>query len=288
MTHLIFSLLLSCHNAIEQPQQQMPSKRLFAIGDVHADLQATKEVLILAGIIDKEYKWIAENTIVVQTGDLTDRGPDGDTILEFIKRLEKEAPLKNSQLITLIGNHESMNLLGDWRYVSKEDISNFGGLEKRKVAFSTGGKWREWFLSHDAVTKVQNTVFVHGGITEEYAKLGIEEINQQIKQALIQGNKSEILSADGPLWYRGYLREDETVACAHLKRTLDQLRAKRMVVGHTTQRSGQIAHRCSGALIGIDTGISNHYGKNLSVLELSADDARAIYVGKNTDIPDPS
>lgn len=288
MTHLIFTLLLSCHSVIEQPQPQKPSTRLIAIGDIHADLQATKETLLLAGIIDKNDSWIAENTILVQTGDLTDRGPDGDSILHFIKRLEQEAPSKSSQLITLIGNHEAMNLSGDWRYVSKEDILDFGGLEKRKAAFSPNGKWRQWFLSHDAVAKVQDNVFVHGGITEEYATLGIDTINLEIKQALIQGSKPKILSAQGPLWYRGYLREEESKACAQLHRVLKLLDAKRMIVGHTTQRDGKIAHRCSGALIGIDTGISKHYGKNVSVLELTADDARAIYVGKNTDIPDPS
>ena len=148
MSHLFFSLVLSCQSMIEQPQQKKAQNRLLAIGDVHADLDATKEVLILAGIIDSNHTWIAKNTILVQTGDLTDRGPDGDSILQFMNQLEQEAPKHNSQFITLIGNHESMNLMGDWRYVSKEDVQDFGGLEKRKEAFSKEGIWREWFLTH--------------------------------------------------------------------------------------------------------------------------------------------
>lgn len=287
MSNLFLSIVLSCQSVIEQPQQKKAQNRLMAIGDVHADLEATKEVLILANIIDQNHKWIAKNTILVQTGDLTDRGPDGDAILKFLKQLEEEAPKHNSQFITLLGNHESMNLMGDWRYVSSEDIEDFGGLEQRKAAFIDGGTWRSWFLTHDAVQKIGHTVFVHGGISEEYAKLGIEEINKQIREALTIRSRTDILSSNGPLWYRGYLQNEETIACAELERALDLLNAKRMVVGHTTQRSGQIAHRCNGALIGIDTGISAHYGKNLSVLDLTSDDARAIYVGKNTDIPDP-
>ena len=283
-----FSLVLSCQSMIEQPQQQKPQNRLLAIGDLHADLTATKEVLVLAGIIDNNDQWIAKNTILVQTGDLTDRGPDGDKILHFMKQLEEEAPKHNAQFITLIGNHESMNIMGDWRYVSKEDVTDFGGLEKRKAAFSQNGAWRNWFLTHDAVKKVGNTVFVHGGVSEEYAKLGIENINKQVREGLSNRSKTEILSSDGPLWYRGYLLNEEASACAELSRTLKLLDAKRMVVGHTTQRNGKIAHRCDGALIGIDTGISTHYGKSLSVLDLTADDARAIYIGKNIDIPDPS
>ena len=117
--------------------------------------------------------------------------------------------------------------------------------------------------------------------------MGIESLNREIKNALTQNKKSPILSSEGPLWYRGFLRDEESIACAHLSRSLKLLDAKRMVVGHTTQRTGVIAHRCSGALIGIDTGISAHYGKNLSVLEIIAEDAKAIYKGKNTDLPDP-
>lgn len=288
MSLLFFSLVLSCRSTIEQPQQQKPPNRLLAIGDLHADLQATKDVLLLAGIIDDKHEWIAKNTILVQTGDLTDRGPDGDSILHFLKQLEEEAPKHNSQFITLIGNHESMNIMGDWRYVSKADVQDFGGLEKRKVAFSSNGSWREWFLSHDTAVKVGNTVFVHGGISQKYAEIGIEDINTRVRQALSNRSKTEILSSDGPLWYRGYLNHEEEQACTELTKALALLDAKRMVVGHTTQRSGQIAHRCNGALIGIDTGISTHYGKNLSVLDLSSDDARAIYAGKTMDIPDPS
>ena len=171
MPHLFFSLVLSCQSMIEQPQQKKPQNRLLAIGDLHADLEATKEVLILAGIINNNHTWIAKNTILVQTGDLTDRGPDGDGTLKFIQQLELDAPKHNSKLITLIGNHESMNLMGDWRYVSQEDVKDFGGLEKRKAAFSKEGIWREWFLTHDTVKKVGNTVFVHGGISEKYAKV---------------------------------------------------------------------------------------------------------------------
>ena len=288
MPHLLFSLILSCQSMIEQPQQKKPISRLLAIGDVHADLGATKDVLILAGVIDNSHSWVAKNTILVQTGDLTDRGPDGDRILQFLKQLEEEAPKHNSKFITLIGNHESMNLLGDWRYVSKEDVDDFGGIEQRKTAFSKDGIWREWFLTHDAVIKVGNTIFVHGGISEQYAKIGLDAINKKVREALTHRRKKEILSANGPLWYRGFLTNEESIACKELNLVLKVLDAKRMVVGHTTQRSGQIAHRCNGALIGIDTGISSHYGKNLSVLDLTNDDARAIYVGQSSDIPDPS
>ena len=52
---------------------------------------------------------------------------------------------------------------------------------------------------------------------------------------------------------------------------------KRMIIGHTTQRSGEIAVRCGGKLIGIDTGISKHYGSSKSILEINQNDAKNLY-----------
>jgi hypothetical protein len=68
---------------------------------------------------------------------------------------------------------------------------------------------------------------------------------------------------------------------------LGLLGAQRMVVGHTTQRSGAVASRCGGRLLGIDTGISSHYGAQLSAVEIIDGDAVAIYPDKRFDLPDP-
>ena len=72
-----------------------------------------------------------------------------------------------------------------------------------------------------------------------------------------------------------------------IKTALTALGARRMVIGHTTQESGQIAVRCGGALLGIDTGISAHYGGHHAAVELTGDDARAIYATGTVDLPDP-
>ena len=89
------------------------------------------------------------------------------------------------------------------------------------------------------------------------------------------------------MWYRGYLQAPEPIACAELTRALTAMAASRMVVGHTTQRSGEIAVRCGGALLGIDTGISAHYGGHLSAVEILEGNATAIYPHGRIDLPDP-
>ena len=287
MLYLFLFSYVSCKSPIEKAQKQMAKQRVLAIGDLHADLLAATQVFKVAKIIDEEENWIAQDTIVVQTGDITDRGPNGKSLLEFIQKLEKQAPSHGSELISLIGNHESMNVLGDWRYVSQQDIEEFGGSEARRQAFAPNGVWFQWIVEHDAVAKVHNTVFVHGGITVEYSKLGIDTINTSIKTSLRQQSRNAILGSDGPLWYRGFAQDPEEIACPNLDQTLANLEAKRMVVGHTTQRDGSIASRCGGKLLIIDTGISHHYGSHIAVLELTDDDAKAMYLEKGIDLPDP-
>ena len=95
---------------------------------------------------------------------MTDRGPDGQPLLEWVRTLETQAKEYNSQFIVLLGNHEVMNLQGDWRYVSQADVQSFGGLEQRKQAFMPGGEWSDWLSTKDAVLQIDDTIFVHGGV----------------------------------------------------------------------------------------------------------------------------
>lgn len=38
---------------------------------------------------------------------------------------------------------------------------------------------------------------------------------------------------DGPFWYRGYAEDDEKIVCKILDQALSDLKAERMVIGHT-------------------------------------------------------
>jgi hypothetical protein len=53
----------------------------------------------------------------VQVGDLPDRGPDTDQIIELMQKLERQASRDGGMVHALMGNHEAMNIYGDLRYV---------------------------------------------------------------------------------------------------------------------------------------------------------------------------
>ena len=252
------------------------SKTIVAVGDLHADLSSAKKAFSIAGITDSTGKWIVQDTIVVQTGDLTDRGPDGQPLLEWIRALETQAPAHNSEFIVLLGNHEVMNVQGDWRYVSQADIQSFGGLEKRKAAFTIGGEWSQWLSTKDAVLQLGDTIFVHGGVSRQFAKPA-ETLSEEVRLAMLGVGDRKILGEKGPLWYRGYWKQTESMACEEAQFVLSKLGATRMVMGHTTQRDGQIHSRCDGTLFAIDTGISRHYGEYPSALRLTGNKVEALY-----------
>ncbi|KAL6202565.1 hypothetical protein ACLB2K_026273 [Fragaria x ananassa] len=102
-----------------------PQDRLIAIGDLHGDLAKTKQSLRLANLIDASDKWAGGSATVVQVGDVLDRGGDELKILYFLEKLRREAAKCGGTVITMHGNHEIMNVEGDFRYATKEGLDEF-------------------------------------------------------------------------------------------------------------------------------------------------------------------
>lgn len=108
--------------------------RIVAVGDVHGDLAAFKNILVEAGVIDGAGAWIAGDTLLVQVGDLIDRGPNMRATLDFVMALEAAAPKQGGRVVAMLGNHEILNLAGDLRYVTAANYAEFAdaGSEKRR------------------------------------------------------------------------------------------------------------------------------------------------------------
>jgi hypothetical protein len=100
-------------------------ERIVAIGDLHGDYDNYIATLTAAGLIDKKGKWSGGKTHFVQTGDIPDRGPDTQKIIEHIRKLGKQAKKKGGRVHNLIGNHEAMNVYGDLRYVHDGEFEAF-------------------------------------------------------------------------------------------------------------------------------------------------------------------
>jgi len=110
------------------------TERIVAIGDVHGAYDPFVAILRAAGLVNARDRWSGGRALLIQTGDVVDRGKDSRKVLELLRRLEREARGAGGQVIALTGNHEFMRLAGDWRYVSPGEYDAFrdgGSIELR-------------------------------------------------------------------------------------------------------------------------------------------------------------
>jgi len=97
--------------------------RIIAIGDLHGDYEQFRAVMTMTKLIDENGAWTGGKTHLVQTGDIPDRGPDSLKIIRDLQALKKTARKAKGRVHLLIGNHESMNIRGDLRYVHPGEYS---------------------------------------------------------------------------------------------------------------------------------------------------------------------
>jgi hypothetical protein len=268
------------------PLRHAAGGRVVAIGDLHGDLAATRAALRLAGAIDDRDRWIGGDLVVVQTGDILDRGDDEQAIFDLIARLEGEAKQAGGALIMLLGNHELMNAAGDFRYVTPGgmrdfddardlDTSRWGHVPEpvrgRISALGPGGVYAKWLARHQVVAIVGDTVYSHAGVIGDWVAQ-VDAANQATRcwldgQAGGPEQPPAVLTSDAsPVWTRALGLDPAD--CEQAAAALARLGAKRMVVAHTVQAGG-INSVCDGTVWRIDVGLASHYGGRLEVLEIA-------------------
>jgi hypothetical protein len=253
-------------NLAPLPLRRPQPKRLVAIGDLHGDLAATRSALKAAGAIDDSDNWIGGDLVVVQTGDVLDRGDDEQAIFDLLFALEGKAKAAGGELILLIGNHELMNAAGDFRYVTSKARNAFGD---RVAALRPGGAYAKRIAQHDVIAIVGDTVFSHAGPVGPFATQ-LDDVNLSSRCWLDgQGGAAYDLpvamsSEQSPVWTRAYGLE--TVDCDAAKSAMTAMGVKRIVVGHTVQK--EINSACDGAVWRIDVGLAKLYDGPIEVLEV--------------------
>jgi Calcineurin-like phosphoesterase len=122
-----------------------PRESVVAIADVHNAFDNFVAILLRTGLIDKQNHWAGGKTTFVQVGDLLDRGPKPREVMDLMMALEKEAPQAGGRVVSLLGNHEVMNIMGDLRYVAPANYASFAdgkSAERQKAAYDEYVKWR--------------------------------------------------------------------------------------------------------------------------------------------------
>ncbi|WP_394847835.1 metallophosphoesterase [Pendulispora brunnea] len=286
-------------NAAPKPLSSRISReapaRIVAIGDLHGDLDKTRRVLRLAGAIDANDVWIGGKLTIVQTGDEIDRGDDDRKILDLVEKLKGDAKKAGGEFIALVGNHELMNAVFDFRYVTPGAYRAFGDLTAadpntaaflsqldpsargRAAAFAPGGRYAAMLADRPLFVKVGDSVFVHGGILPKHVAYGLDKMNDDVSAWLLAKKERPpqvVVADDGPVWTRAYSTPGEE-RCTMLEEALQGIGAKRMIMGHTVQNGG-ITEACNRKAWRIDVGLSHYYGGPVQALEIKGDTITAL------------
>ena len=262
--------------------------RIIVIGDLHGDIAMLCSCLYMCKIINTDMEWIAEppNTIVVQMGDqldsqVRDTEPGWEKLedlklVRFTDKLDSVARAKGGRFISLIGNHEVMNVTANFMYVSAHSMERSGGYLGRMMKFKPGGEYAQLLAKRPAVLKIGDLLFCHAGLLTKhldmvggdfgainrllYMVLMGQSVSKEMEQAFYQ------LFMDGSslLWNRDYLegqKEEE------LQNVLQVLGCKAMIIGHNPLPN--IATLYNGKLWITDVGLSRAFSNdNLEVLEI--------------------
>jgi len=109
------------------------TERIVAVGDAHGAFDKFVTILREAKLIDSRRRWIGGRAIFVQTGDITDRGPDSRKIIDLLRKLTEEAAKAGGQVHALLGNHEAMRVLSFYRDVGPGEYAAFRTPESENL-----------------------------------------------------------------------------------------------------------------------------------------------------------
>ncbi|HVW84971.1 MAG TPA: metallophosphoesterase, partial [Bryobacteraceae bacterium] len=271
--------------------------RVVGVGDVHGDYEQLVAVLKSAGLIDDAANWIGGKTHLVQTGDILDRGGRSRDVMDLLMKLQKQAEAAGGYVHCLLGNHEAMNLYGDLRYVSPGEYGAFStpdsakirdeeykryigsagagatvtreewdkqhplGFFEHRAAFGPEGVYGKWLRSLNTVIRINNTLYVHAGISRKYASMSMDGINRRVRDELEHPEKLQggiVTDQEGPFWYRGIAKGNEKELMVVVDTTLENNGAKREAIGHTYANAA-ITPRFDGKVIMLDIGLPRVY-----------------------------
>lgn len=157
-----------------------------------------------------------------------------------------------------------------------DQLHPLGYVEHRR-AWEAGGRYGDWIASHNAVIRINDTLFVHGGIGPAFAGYSEATMNRAVSEALeghpqtADPNLAGILRhQEGPLWYRGLALNEEAAETPNLDAVLAHFGVRRIVTGHTKLAS-TVLPRFGGRVIIADIAVPEGYADPHAFLVIEGD-----------------
>jgi hypothetical protein len=199
--------------------------RVVAVGDVHGTIDSLKKVLTHSGLVDESLSWNGGESHLVFCGDLIGRGEYEKDVLDLVMKLEIEALQTGGMVHAILGNHDTMSLARNLHYVHPRNYADYVDVERpldrqsawqgflkahagmgasegqirsafddryppgffgRLQAFSPEGVYGSWLIKKPMAIKINDVIFVHGGIAPTFAGFGLDGINQHLPDTAAQ------------------------------------------------------------------------------------------------------
>lgn len=283
------------------------SRRHVVIGDIHGDFEGLKQDLRDAGLTDIGDNWIGGVAVLIQMGDIIDRGEQSFEVYQYLSGLRLKARAQGGDVKMLLGNHEYMFFLGmsgdskrfsawtdnlgrsEFKDILRDTIKNKGiGMARRMILTGESGEFAKWKklylgLSEDikkgeiqAAYEESGVLFVHGGITAKN-KYGINARGQAdfLNRQLAVKNFDGVRDA---LWNSfGYEVYGEGVNYLQ-------------IVAHTPElREGaQVRISPNGRVVNVDVGHWKDYGGNRGYAEINGNRLQAYALVKENTASSPA
>ena len=267
------------------------NNKIIVIGDLHGDFDKLQRILIDANLIDNNNNWIGKDTILVQVGDQIDScrpidnikcidkniindKADDLKIIYYLNELDDRARKHKGRVLSLLGNHELMNVDGDYTYVSKKnfdifnttDVSNnCNTYKQRRDYFSPGNRISvDLACNRHVILIIDRILFVHAGIIQQLIDMyDIQDINKLMIVYLLDNINSDqkmhfnkiFRTTLSPLHTREYSKFS---ICNELDKILKKLNVDKIIVGHTPKKISNMTN-CNKKIIFVDFEISKAF-----------------------------
>lgn len=230
----------------QPPSRYHDVKKIIAIGDVHGGYDSLLHFLKIHDIIDDQLNWSWGDGHLVFMGDIFDRGEKVTESLWLIYKLEKQAPGHGGMVHYILGNHELLVMEDNINDVAEKYnyMTNYLNIFYSDF-YAVDTEFGRWLRSKNIAIKIEDKLFVHGGISLPLVEsgIGLEEMNQLVSRFLTNNVDSSdiekiklLLGEQGPFWYRGYITKGDNyhrIKESELNKVLEFYDVSHVIIGHT-------------------------------------------------------
>jgi hypothetical protein len=244
--------------------------KTLVLSDIEGEFEPFRNLLLAANVINTGYNWTFGKGRLIVAGDLFDRGKQVCQFLWLLYKLEDESKSKGGDVNVVLGNHDIMNLSGDYRYVQPEYYFNAKLLnENYSNLYAPSTELGRWLRSKNIIEKIGGLLVLHGGVSPAILnrQLSIQRINDNCRPYFdadlrnIPDSLKDFFNDNALFWYRGYFLEPKA-SQGLVDSTLAFYQCKKIVVGHDI--IDHIASFYNDKLIGVD--VDEHEGTHEALL----------------------